>query len=290
METPVLRTLLLITTLALAAAVAAPAPAAAQNLVAEVTVDLEKLPQQNQNKLRGLDRIVAAYVNQRQWAPDDYGYDVVMDLQIYFEEAKAVSFEDRYKAQIVVSNRSNMQYSDKRWEFALEPGVQLDYAESFDPFRSLIDYYVFMLLGYEFDKVKKFGGTPYYEQARRIAQQARFSSRYFLGWDKREEWVEELLEEDQEHLRYLNYLYYSGEWLYYDERDRETAKQFLLYAIKMLEKIRDEDKLKRFYDLNYYNYGNALAEYEEWSALSKLASLDPNPEHAEYYERLMRKR
>ena len=91
-------------------------------------------------------------------------------------------------------------------------------------------------------------------------------------------------------MRYLNYLYYTGEWLFYTERDREAAKQYLLYAIKQLDKIRDDDSLKRFYDLNYYNYANALAEYEEYSSLSKIASLDPNEQHADFYERLLRQR
>lgn len=266
------------------------APCPAQRIVADVTVELQKMPQENQNKLQGLERSVKNYINQRQWAPNDYEYQAPFDIEIYFDEVLPVEFEDRYKAQVVVSNRSNMQYSDRRWQFAYEPGMQLQYNDQFDSFRSLIDYYTFMTLGFEFDKVKKFGGQPYYEQARRIAQQARLSSRYFLGWDKREEWVDEITDQRNDHLRYLNYLYYTGEWLYYTERDRETAKQFLTYAIKQLDKIRNEDDLKRFYDLNYYNYANALAEYEEWTSLSKLASLDPNEEHADFYERLLRRR
>lgn len=265
-------------------------PVSAQRVVASVKVSLEKLPQQNQNKLQGLDRIIEAYINQNQWAPNDYEYEVPFDIEIFFEEAMPVEFEDRYKAQVVVSNRSNMQYSDKRWQFPLEPGVQLLYDEQFDPFRSFIDYYLYMLLGYEFDKVKKFGGTSYFETARRIVQQARFSSRYFLGWDRREEWVEDQLDEENDVIRYVNYLYYTGEWLYYDQRDREAARQYLLYCAKQLPKIEQEDKLKRFFDLNYYNFGNALAHYEEFTALSNLAAIDPNESHADFFERLLRKR
>ncbi len=261
--------------------------APAQRLVASVTVDFVRLPQENQNKLIGLEKIIEAYINQREWGLDDYGYNVPLDFEIHFEEAKAISFEDRYSARVVVSNQSNAQYIDRRWEFPLEPGVQLIHSEQFEPFRSFIDYYVFMILGHEFDKVKKFGGQEYFESARRIVQNARFSSRYFLGWDKREEWVEELLSEISGHTRYLNFLYYTGEWLYYDERDREAAKQYLLYAIKQLDKV-PEEKLKRFFELNYYNYANALADYREFTALSKLASLDPD--HADLYQRLLKKK
>ncbi|MCB2200757.1 DUF4835 family protein [bacterium] len=263
--------------------------APAQQLVGSVRVSMEKLPQENKNKLQGLNRIVESYLNQREWCPNDYLYELPLDIEIYFSEAKALSYEDRYSATFVVSNRSNMQYNDKRWEFALEPGVQLNYSEQFESFRSMIDFYVFMALGFEYDKLKKFGGTPYYETARRIAQQARFSSRFFLGWDKREEWVEEVLDDRHDQLRYLNFLFYTGEWLFYEERDRETAKQYLLYAVKQLDKLEVES-LERFFDLNYYNYGNALAEYREFTSISKLASLDPNPDHADYYEKLLDRR
>ncbi len=265
-------------------------PASAQRLVSYVKINTDKMPQENQNKLNGLDRIVENYLNQREWGPNDYKYNLEFDVEIYFDEVLDVEFEDRYKAQIVVSNRSNMQYSDPRWQFAYDPGTQLFFNDQFDSFRSAIDFYTFMALGFEHDKVKKFGGEPYYERARQIASQARLSSRYFLGWDKREEWVEEITDPQNDYIRYLNFLYYTGEWLYYTERDRETAKQYLLYAIKQLDKIRDTAKLKRFYDLNYYNYASALSEYEEWSPLSKLASLDPNEQHADFYERLLRKR
>ncbi len=264
-------------------------PASAQVLHANVKVNLQKLPQENQNKLRGIDKVIETYFNDRDWAPDDYDYEFELDVEIYFNEAVAVSFEDRYKAQIIVSNRSNMVYNDRRWEFVLEPGAHLTYAETFDSFRSILDYYAFMALGYEFDKIKKFGGTPYYETARRICKQARFSSRYFLGWDKREEWTADVLAPENETSRYLNFLYYTGEWLFYTERDRKEARQYLLYATRLFDRI-DTDKLQRFFDLNYYNYASALGEYGEYNAIAKLASTDPNPEHAAFYQRLLEKR
>ncbi len=260
-------------------------PAKAQRVVADVTVTTEHLPQENQNKLQGLERIIEAYINQTDWGiSDEYDYDVIIDINFYFEEVIPVSFEDRYKAGVTVSNRSDCVYQDRRWEFPLQPGVQLIYTTQFDPFRSLIDYYVFMILGYEYDKLRKFGGNPYFEIARQIAQSATFSSRYFLGWDFRTEWLEEYIEPVNDQFRYLNFLYYTGEWLYYEERDRETARHYLLYAINQVERI-PEERRERFFELNYYNYANALYDYEEYNALNRLASFDPD--HSEFYQRLL---
>jgi len=260
-----------------------------QKVVSEITINMEKLPQQNKNKMMGIDRIVEAYINQRDWAPDDYLYDLMIDIGIHFDKPDNVEFEDRYNAKVVVNNRSNMQYNDSRWKFPLDPGVQLMFSEQFDPFRSMIDYYIFMSLGYEFDKVKKFGGTQYFDQARRICQNARFSSLYYIGWEEREKWVERILEPENDHMRYLNYLYYTGEWLFYTEDDPENAKKYLLYGIKQLDKV-SVDNLERFFKLNYYHYAEALAEFKEFTALSKLASLDPNESHSDQYERLLKQR
>jgi len=266
-----------------------PMVASAQRLESSVSVNLQKLPQENQNKLRGLDRTISAYINDQDWAPNDYDYTFKLAIEIYFESVAAISFEDRYEAQIIVSNQSNMQYSDKRWGFALDPGTRLAYSDQFESFRSMIDFMVYMALGYEFDKVKKFGGTPFFENARKICQQARFSSRYFTGWDRREEWVTEVLSEKNEPQRYLNFLYFTGEWLYYTERDRVTAKQYLIYAARLFDRL-EEAELKRFFDLNYYNYASALAEYKEFTTLAKIAATDPNPEHSSFYKKLLEKR
>jgi Domain of unknown function (DUF4835) len=264
--------------------------ASAQQLRASVTTTIDRMPQLNQNKLNGVDRIISAYLNQQEWGPNEYKYEVPVDIQIVFTEALPVEFEDRYKATISVSNRGNYVHSDERWLFVHESGVQLQKTDQFESFRSLIDYYYYMILGYEFDKVKKFGGQEYFEEAKQIAQMARLSSRYFLGWDKREERTEDFIDPINNNFRYLNFLYYTGEWLYYTERDRETAKQYLLYAIKQLDKIRDDSQLERFFSLNYRNYAAALAEYEEWSSVSKLASVDTDESHANYYESLLRRR
>lgn len=256
-----------------------------QALVAEVTVTTDKLPQEHRNLLMNLKNLTETYINSQEWAPDEYGYDVYLDMEIVFEKAQAVSFENRYSAVIVVSNRKDAQFSDKRWDFSLEPGKNLVYSPEFDPYRSLIDYYIQVVLGYEFDKVKKFGGNPYFEKARQICQAASFSSRYFNGWDKRLNQLENYLKKENEHFRYLNYLYYTGEWLYYEERDRQEAKKYLLYAIKQLDKV-PKDRLNRFFDLNYYNFANALAEYGDTKSLTRIASLDPD--HADLYERLLK--
>ncbi len=264
-------------------------PVYSQQLIAEINVNYDRLPQENQNKLQGLDRIIEAYINQREWAPNDYGYDIYLDMEIHFEEFKPISFEDRYAARVAISNRSDAQYNDRRWDFPLEPGVKLIYGNQFDPFRSMIDYYIHMVLGHEFDKVKKFGGLQYFETARQIAQNARFSSRYFNGWDKREEWVEDTLEKENDHYRYLNFLYYTGEWLFYEERDRDTAKQYVLYAVKQMDKIPDK-KLERFFELNYYNLADMLSEYKEFASLSKVATLDTDEEErADLYQKLLKK-
>jgi len=257
---------------------------------AEVEITTTGLPQINQNKLSGLDRIIADYLNQNEWAPNDYKYQVPIDFQITFTEALPVEFEDRYKAAISVSNRGNYVHSDEKWMFVYETGVNLQKNDQFDSFRSLIDYYFNMILGYEFDKVKKFGGQPFFEEAKQITQMARMSSRYHLGWDKREQRLEDFLDPNNNNFRYLNFLYYTGEWLYYTERDRDTAKQYLLYAIKQLDKIRDQSQLDRFFSLNYRKYAEALAEYEEWSSVSKLASVDQDESHADFYESLLRRR
>ncbi len=234
-----------------------------------------------------MERVIEEYIYNVEWAPNNYEYDFFVDMEIHFEKVVKVGYEDRYSAQFIISNRADAQYSDRRWDFTLEPGFTLTHTNQFDSFRSYIDYYIHMMHGYEFDKVKKFGGNNYFDDALQVCQLARFSSRYFNGWDQREEWVEEYTEDGNSHFRYLNFLYYTGEWLYYEERDFDMAKKYLLYAVKQFEEI-PEDKRQRFFDLNYYKYAEALADYKEYSAISKMAALDPA--HNDIYQGYLKKR
>jgi len=252
-----------------------------QRIQAKVEVDMQKLPLDNQQKLANLSSELDLYLNKNPWCPDDYNYVVPATVNVYFEEAKAVSREDRYSARLIISNESDVQYSDYRWDFAMDAQPRLQHSTSYDPFTGMIDFYVYLILGYEFDRIEKLGGRDYFQKARDVVEQAKFS-RFVRGWDRRENILQDILSDSTQTTREMRFYYYTGIY-YFDSGETEDAQKYLVKALSYFEKLPSET-MARFYSLNYHPMGNALGQLGMKSELELLMRLDQDKEHKAYYQ------
>ncbi len=96
-------------------------------------------------------------------------------IQIYLQDA-SVSFEDRYSGNLLIANSTDVQFYDKRWRFNYDSYEPLIPDENlFHPLTSVLEFYIYMVLAIEFDKYGKLSGTPNFNKAVNINEQARFS-------------------------------------------------------------------------------------------------------------------
>jgi hypothetical protein len=258
-------------------------PAFAQRIQAKVEVTLDKLPMENQRKLQDLQAQLERYVNGYEWCPNDYNYTVPVTVNIYFEEAKATSLEDRYEARLIISNESDIQYSDYRWDFDLDPHPQLKHTPTFDAFTGMIDFYLSLILGFEFDRIEKLGGRDYFQKARNILELAKFS-RFARGWDRREDILNGILAPANQPNREMKFYYYTGIY-YYNAGELEDAKPYLMKAISYFRTLPPSE-MERFYSLNYHSMGEVLQKLLMKNELELLMELDPSQEHKDYYRSL----
>lgn len=214
------------------------------------------MPLENQDKLSFLRDELENYMNDFEWTENEFGYDLNCQLEIAFDEVKTISYEDRYVATIIISNGIDLQYADKRWLFALDRGERLVHSSSFHPFSSLIDFYMNLILGHEFDKLFDLGGEEYYDAAKQLGESAKFSTQYYKGWDRRNITMAETIDQKNEPYRKLLFHFYTGLY-FYDSRDFENAKPHLGRAAGLIKRV-DVKKLDRFYDLNYLYFSQAL--------------------------------
>jgi len=252
------------------------APAAqAQRLVAQVSLNTEKLLQESKDKLAPLQDQLVRYINDYDWSGVSSGYEIPVQVDVYFERADPASFEDRYDARLVVSNQSDFQESDKRWRFAYQQGAQLNHAGQFNSLTSALDFYFYILLGQQFDKSTKLGGTPYYQKAYQVAQLSKFSEFFQWGWQERLTRIEKLQSDAQIPLRELNYFFVQGRnRLRVD--DRKTAEQYLRVVVLRLHHLNPEDEsTQRFYELNSFELGRMLTTLGLRQQLQDLSAMDP---------------
>jgi len=263
------------------AVVALSLPVLGQQIQAKIEVVLDKLPLDNQQKLQNLGTELDQYINNYQWCPDDYHYVVPVTVSVYFEEAKATSREDRYEARLIISNESDVQYSDYRWDFNLDPNLNLQHGTTYDPFTGMIDFYMYIIVAFEFDRLQKLGGNDYFQKARNVVEQAKFS-RFVRGWDRREIILNETLSADNQASREMRFYYYTGIY-YFDFGETTDAKNYLIKAISYFQGL-PASTMERFYSLNYHRMGEVLKLLGMKTELELLMQIDPAQEHKDYYQ------
>ena len=179
------RTTLLLLSLLLAGA------SRAQELNCTVNVNRSQLQGDEYAFLDELGEDVTRYLNNRAWTEDVFEDRERIDcsVQIVFNQADGLSL---FQGEIVVRATRPIYgtaqpttlflISDDAWNFTYTRGQSLVYdPERYDSFLSVLDFYVFITLGYDYDSFSSLGGTPYFEQARRIAERAR-SDAGAVGW------------------------------------------------------------------------------------------------------------
>ena len=256
-------------------------PMIGQEIEATVEVVLDKLPIENQEKLTNLSGELERYLNRHEWCQNEYGYKVPVSVNVYFEEAKATSREDRYEARFIISNQSDVQYSDYRWEFNLDQNPRFEHSTTYDPFTGLIDFYIHLIIGFEFDRIEKLGGRDYFQNARNVVEQAKFG-RFILGWDRREDILNDILSDESQPTREMKFYYYTGIY-YYEFRELPDARIYLKKALSYLENLPDDDR-ERFFSLNYHQMGLALRQLDMQEELELLMRIDKLPEHRIHFQ------
>lgn len=102
---------------------------------------------------------------------------------------------------------------DKNVRFRHTDGEEIVFNEnSHNDLSSLIAYYVYIILGFDYDSFSKMGGTPYFEKAQQIVTNAQGSQ--FTGWKSYEDrknryWLtENLMNSVYAPIREFNYTYH----------------------------------------------------------------------------------
>ena len=175
---------------ALAVAVLAVPAARGQEFNCDVRYDDNLLQRTDLQYLEDFRRGVEQYLNERAWTSDRFEpvERIDCDVNILFT---AVSGTSRFTATFVLQtsrpvygtlqSSTVLQLSDEQWEFDFVPGTPLVFEpQRYDPITSLLDFYAYLALGYDYDTFSPLGGTRFFVQARGVAQIAQAQNA--LGW------------------------------------------------------------------------------------------------------------
>ncbi|OPZ72515.1 MAG: hypothetical protein BWY83_00611 [bacterium ADurb.Bin478] len=262
--------------------------ASAQQLEAQVETDLRTLPIDKQQKLREFADRVMHYINSYRWTDDPWRTKVMLQVQLILED-RSTNAEDRYAGQILIHNNYDLQFFDKRWSYTYMIENNLQHQENgLDSFTSVVDFYIYLILGGEFDKWSTLGGQVYFEKAKSIAEQAKFGmGRFIEGWDRRLDLVNYLLGDRHRPYREMVDYYFYG--LSFIREDNARARQHCATAISMLDKIITNDPeneyAKKFVDAHYMEMVEIFRRANNKDPLRTLMVIDPG--HAQIYRDIL---
>ncbi|MEE4311463.1 MAG: DUF4835 family protein [candidate division KSB1 bacterium] len=258
------------------------APVFSQTLKATVSVTLENLPLEKQQKLANFQMVVEEYINNSDWTNNEFDVEIPLSLQIFFRTDLSASYEDRYGIQILISDNSDVQYFDKRCRMEYQQGERLQHSDgNWDSLTSLLDFFVNILIGDQMDKMGHLMGTPYFEKAKIIAEQAKFGmGRFQDGWDLRNDLILDILSDKNLPFREMKDYFFYG--LYYAEEDPNKARKYTAAAVDMIEEILSKDpeneRCKKFLTAHHIELIDLFKDTDNKEIFEKLISLDPERE------------
>ena len=279
-------------------------PAEGQELRCRVQIDDSQIggAESEFEFLDDLERQIREYMNTRSWTDDAFlpHERISCSMQIVLLESISLS---EFRARLIVTTRRPIygtsqssviaRMNDPEWRFEYSRGTSLNHdLDRYDALTSVLDFYAYLILGYDYDTFSPLGGTPYFDQAQVVADQAEGSGD--PGWSTvgtqqtRAQLLSNLLAQRHELLRRMYYRYHRR-GLDRFVRETDAARQTVLEVLETLQTL--SDRISRSYALSLFfatKNQELTAIFEgsdlESQARGRLVQMDPS--HSSQYNRL----
>jgi len=253
---------------------------------------MEKIPGSSRDLLQNFGSDIQTYINSNKWTSDDLGNEKIQcSITIFFV---SVNGDNSYSAQFFLGsqrpvyksqkNTAMLRIFDDTWNFVYVKNQPFYKDETrFDPLTSFINFYMSLVLGYDFDSYNPpLSGTPYFQKAVTICNQAPSSTK---GWDRNAStyskfsFVEELLNAKYRAIREGMFSYHFKGIDYLGSKPAEGEKNIIAF----LQKVADFKKsvnprslvVKAFFDTKYQELAEIFRDYQDKSVLLLLCTIDP---------------
>ncbi len=161
-----------------------------QELNCLVEVNSDQVQGTNQEVFNTLKEAITEYINDRQWSTAQLSTTERIDCSMLFTVKEQA--DNRFTCELQIQARRpvyNSTYTTTLINFK-DTKVEFDYQE-FEPLvfsetsmesnlTAIINFYVYMILGIDFDSFSPMGGTSFYEMARQVVNMGQSSME--SGW------------------------------------------------------------------------------------------------------------
>lgn len=164
----------------------------AQELNAKITINSDKIQGSSKQVFTTLQNALTEFVNNKKWTDATFAVNerIECSMNIIINERPT---DDSFTAEIQVQARRpvyNSSYTttlfnfrDTEFNFDYVEFEQLEYTENTleSNLTATIVYYIYVILGFDFDSFSPLGGTAFFQQAQQIVNMAQSQSSW-NGW------------------------------------------------------------------------------------------------------------
>ena len=285
-----IRSILIASTILLAI----PPSALAQEFNCTVSFDLRSISGGSDfSFLEQLKEELREYINTTVWTEDRLRPEERIECSLSVTFLEAISLT-RFRANAVITSTRPIYgtsqasrvvtIADDNWIFEHAQGNPVvSNLDRFDELTTFVDYYVYLLLGYDYDTFEELGGTPHFERARRLGDLGK--NRGGAGWAdvvgerSRTSIVNELLDPRFRELRTAYYRYHY-EGLDHFIREPETARDDVLSTLAVIRNLADVNARSYAIDLFFSAKSDELTalfqgSLQSGAAYDLLTEVDP---------------
>jgi hypothetical protein len=225
----------------------------AQELDCTVSINSTQIGGSDPGIFRDMKVGIEQFMNQRKWTNDSYKVHEKIKCSMLITITKmpaigsfAASVQIQSARPIFNTSYSSLvfNFADRDWEFDYIESMPLEYNDNTytTNLTSLLAVYAYLILGIDYDTFSELGGTPYFQRALQVVQNARQSNR--PGWDalgstRSRYWIVENFNNNQ--MTEIRKALYSYHRLGLDayETDPEKSRDIILKGLRDVKKIRD---------------------------------------------------
>jgi hypothetical protein len=266
--------------------------ARAQEVDVTVQVNIDAVPTTNKDLLQNFGNDVKNYLTGFNWGGGDASEKVKCTVDIFF---KSVAGDNKYIAQVFIGskrprfktdqNTAVCRFFDEQWEFTYlrERPIQHN-PYTFDDLASFLDFYMALIMGYDYDTYDELSGTELFKQAATISNLGQSSGQ--KSWQpstttfSRTRMITEILDPRYEPVRRAVWKYhYCG----IDSLALNPTRAYenILSALESIGTVRKTADprgfpIKTFFDAKYLEIAEIFRTYPDPNVYQRLAAIDPS--------------
>lgn len=278
----------------------------AQELKCSVSINASQIQTSDAGIFKDMENAIEQFMNGRKWTNDTYKNHekIICNFLITITKMPAIgSFSASVQVQSArpVFNSSYnsllFNFADREWEFEYIESMPLEYNDNTftSNLTSMLAFYAYLIIGLDYDSFSELGGTPYFQRALAVVNNAQQSARpgwQALGSNRNRYWIIENLNNPQMvDLRTAIYHYHRN-GLDTFEADPEKSRQVILNGLKEIKKARDINPnailIVSFFDAkgkelaNIFSDGNIQIRRQAYDIITAI-----DPSNRSNYEKIL---